>query len=64
MHFLTVLAISFAALASASPQEEVDRLPTLSECCCCNGTPALGCSADLDCSPITPGKCRFTKCPF
>ncbi|KAJ6789294.1 hypothetical protein PWT90_10176 [Aphanocladium album] len=61
MQIQTILAVAFAALVAASPVEE-RKTPTLAECCCCNGTPALGCPANQNCTPIRPGTCSFTNC--
>lgn len=63
MQIQTLLTVAFAALVAASPLE-ARKPPTLAECCCCNGTPQLGCPADQNCTPIRPGTCSFTKCPF
>lgn len=66
MQFKTIALLAFAALAAAAPNAEPleRRQYSKAECCCCNGTPYVGCPASPDCSDISASTCFHTPCPF
>ncbi|TDZ31281.1 hypothetical protein C8034_v004551 [Colletotrichum sidae] len=65
MQFKSVVLLALATLATATPHPDLDkRAPTKAECCCCYGTPYVGCAVNQDCTGITSSICYDTRCPF